>query len=707
MFRFSLKPTSPLCIGITLGSSVRFSAVRSIWAERRLEKLERQANDPAYRSDPRRQAELYRVDELYKSGNYQALIHRYENQPQLGSSGAKDDIATIQNDRECLKAYVSALSREGQIDRISDRILELLKEKRDLSGSNSSSSSSPLSSRPIDSKDHWLLTDVNEWERAIGGRFPKASSSRGAVGSSSLNRSRTDRYGGAGEQRLEPIQVTIAEAWSWSKFSRKLLSRIVYGILLMTGLSVILDQQGIIKSAGMAAAEVEPHNLQNPVTFDDVQGVDEAKNELEDIVSFLKEPKKFLDIGGKLPKGILLYGPPGTGKTHLARAIAGEAGVPFFQMSGSEFDELYVGVGARRIRELFTAAKAKAPCIVFIDEIDAVGSKRNSRDQSYMRQTLNQLLVELDGFSSNEGVIFIAATNTPEALDKALIRPGRFDRHVAVPLPDVQGRAKILQVHMKGVTVTSEVDTNTIARGTPGFSGADLSNLINQAAIRASKEMAPGVRNEDLEWAKDRIIMGAERKSAVITEHSKKLTAYHEGGHALVAMYTAGADKLHKVTVIPRGSALGVTVQLPEADRTTHTKRELNAMIDVCLGGRAAEEIIFGSEEITTGASSDLEKASALAREMVTTYGMSDKIGLVSIRSEELEKAAPNTKLLIDTEMKMLLENGYSRASNLLKSHKEELHRLAKALIEYETLTFEEVKVVVKGGDLNSFRKKQ
>ncbi|KAJ3219429.1 hypothetical protein HDU67_001260 [Dinochytrium kinnereticum] len=473
------------------------------------------------------------------------------------------------------------------------------------------------------------------------------------------------------ENRLEPIQVTISEAWSW-------------------------NQQGIIKSAGMVAAEVEPHSLQQAIKFEDVQGVDEAKHELEDIVSFLKEPKKYADIGGKLPKGILLYGPPGTGKTHLARAVAGEAGVPFFQMSGSEFDELYVGVGARRVRELFNAAKAKAPCIVFIDEIDAVGSKRSSRDQSYMRQTLNQLLVELDGFSPNEGVIFIAATNTPEALDKALVRPGRFDRHVAVPLPDVQGRSKILEVHMKGVTVTPEVEVNTIARGTPGFSGADLANLINQAAIKASKDNAPGVRNSDLEWAKDRIIMGAERKSAVITEHAKKLTAYHEGGHTLVALYTPNADKLHKVTVIPRGQALGVTVQLPEGDKSTHTKRELNAMIDVALGGRAAEELIFGAEEVTTGASSDLEKASSLAREMVITYGMSDKMGLVALRSEELENAAPNTKLLVDNEIKLLLENGYSRASAILKVHKEELHRLANALVEYETLTLEEVKWVIK-----------
>ncbi|RKO90368.1 P-loop containing nucleoside triphosphate hydrolase protein, partial [Blyttiomyces helicus] len=346
--------------------------------------------------------------------------------------------------------------------------------------------------------------------------------------------------------KLEPIHVVLAEAWSWAKFGRTLGSKFIYGILLMTGLAVILDQQGIIKS-GMSGAEVEPNSSQAPIKFDDVQGVDEAKQELEEVVSFLKEPKKFMEVGGKLPKGVLLYGPPGTGKTHLARAVAGEAGVPFFQMSGSEFDELYVGVGARRVRELFAAAKKKAPCIVFIDEIDAVGSKRSSKDQSYMRQTLNQLLVELDGFSTSEGVIFIAATNTPEALDKALVRPGRFDRLVPVPLPDVKGRTKILEVHMRDVQMSKEVDTHIIARGTPGFSGADLANLINQAAIKASKESAKSVRMEDLEWAKDKIIMGSERKSAVITEENKRLTAYHEGGHTLVALYTPGAMPLHKV----------------------------------------------------------------------------------------------------------------------------------------------------------------
>ncbi|KAI8818046.1 peptidase family M41-domain-containing protein [Fimicolochytrium jonesii] len=493
-----------------------------------------------------------------------------------------------------------------------------------------------------------------------------------------------------------PIQVVISEAWSWSKFARKFGSKVLYGILLMTGLNVLLDSQGIIKS-GMNAAEVEPNSMAQSIKFEDVQGVDEAKHELEEVVAFLKEPKKFMEVGGKLPKGVLLYGPPGTGKTHLARAVAGEAGVAFFQMSGSEFDELYVGVGARRVRELFAAAKKKAPCIIFIDELDAVGSKRNAKDQSYMRQTLNQLLVELDGFSSGEGIIIIAATNTPEALDKALVRPGRFDRLVPVPLPDVQGRTKILEVHSKPVSVSPNVDMHTIARGTPGFSGADLANLINHAAIKASKEGVRSVRMEDLEWAKDKIIMGSERKSAVITEHNKNLTAYHEGGHTLVALHTPGATPLHKVTVIPRGNALGVTVQLPEADKTNHTRKELYAMLDVCMGGRVAEEMIFGPDEVTTGASSDLQKATAVAREMVLSYGMSEKVGAVGYGEDGWDRLSPATKGVIEMEVKNLLDGAYARATHLLKTHKEELHRLARALMEHETLDVDEIRIVVKG----------
>ncbi|KXS16848.1 ATP-dependent metallopeptidase Hfl [Gonapodya prolifera JEL478] len=456
---------------------------------------------------------------------------------------------------------------------------------------------------------------------------------------------------------------------------------------------------------------VEPSEVQHRITFSDVQGVDEAKGELEEIVAFLKEPKQFMEIGGKLPKGILLFGPPGTGKTHLARAVAGEAGVPFFHMAASEFDELFVGVGARRVRELFAAAKKMAPCIVFIDELDAVGSKRNSRDQTHARQTLNQLLVELDGFSSSEGVILIAATNTPESLDKALTRPGRFDRHVSVPLPDVRGRMRILEVHSKTVSISRDVDMHIIARGTPGFSGADLANLVNQAALKASKEGAKAIRMGDLEWAKDRIIMGAERRTAVITESSKRLTAYHEGGHTLVAMYSSGAMPLHKVTIIPRQGALGLTVQLPETDKYTHTKRELLARIDVCMGGRAAEELIYGPDEITTGASNDLEKATDIAREMIMSFGMSEKFGPVSLVTEAtagqggsiMSSLSPEGRKAVEAEVKQMLEASYSRAFNLLKSRIVELHRLVDALVEHETLGLDDIKVVVGGGKIKKW----
>ncbi|KAJ3157213.1 hypothetical protein HDU89_002625 [Geranomyces variabilis] len=686
---------------------------RHFWSERKLQRLETEASDPAYRFDPRKQAELYR--EMLKLGNHFALIDRYENQPQIEPASARypaatreADVSRVQTDPECAKLYVTALAKEGDLDRLTEKFLAAASTgiaARRTSGAGASAP--PLDPASVgEGREHWVRTDVSQWEKALGRRIPTTSSLSGSGGSrfAGARGAGAPPAAGAG-QNGGPIQVVLSEAWSWSKFVRKLSSKVLYAVLLMTGLSVLLDQQGIIKS-GMGGAEVEPNSLSESIKFADVQGVDEAKHELEEIVAFLKEPKTFMEVGGKLPKGVLLYGPPGTGKTHLARAVAGEAGVPFFQMSGSEFDELYVGVGARRVRELFAAAKKKAPCIVFIDELDAVGSKRSAKDQSYMRQTLNQLLVELDGFSTSEGVILIAATNTPEALDKALVRPGRFDRLVPVPLPDVKGRSDILAVHMKGVAVAPGVDTTTLARGTPGFSGADLANLINHAAIRASKDGAKGVRQRDLEWAKDKIIMGSERKSAVVTDHNKRLTAYHEGGHTLVALHTPGATPLHKVTVIPRGNALGVTVQLPEADKTSHTKRELQATLDVCMGGRVAEEIMFGPEEVTTGASSDLEKATSVAREMVLVYGMSDAVGRVAYGDHAWEAMSPGTKSLVESEVRSLLDASYTRATTLLKSHKEELHRLARALMEHETLDANEVRTVIKGGELKPLKDK-
>jgi ATP-dependent metalloprotease len=494
------------------------------------------------------------------------------------------------------------------------------------------------------------------------------------------------------------IEVIIHETTSFRLFLKKCIVGVAAILFAVMCTLLLLEKQN--NNSGVPYHDVEYTTAKSNVKFADVQGVDEAKEELKEIVEFLKNPEKFTRIGGKLPKGILLYGPPGTGKTYLAKAVAGESGVPFFQMSGSEFDELYVGVGAKRVRQLVALARKKAPCIVFIDELDAVGSKRNSKDQGYMKQTLNQLLVELDGFNSSDGVIFIAATNQIEALDKALIRPGRFDRHINVPLPDLNGREKIIETHIKNIHIGRDVNVNTLARGTTGFSGAELANLINQAAIKASKEEKLAVNMEDLEWAKDKIIMGIERKTAYVDEDSKKATAYHETGHAIVALHTPGALPLHKVTIIQRGNALGVTVQLPVMDKTSYTKKELLAMIDVCMGGRVAEELTYGPDEISTGASNDLEKATNIAREMVMSYGMADKIGLVSYKDVEWASLNSTTQLAIEAEIKSILENSRQRVVQLIKSHKNEYQNIANTLFIKETLTNEEVKEIASGVDI-------
>mmetsp|Transcript_14486 Transcript_14486/g.36024 ORF Transcript_14486/g.36024 Transcript_14486/m.36024 type:complete len:825 (-) Transcript_14486:545-3019(-) len=428
-------------------------------------------------------------------------------------------------------------------------------------------------------------------------------------------------------------------------------------------------------------------------SFKDVRGCDEAKEELKEVVEFLKNPAKFTRLGAKLPKGVLLVGPPGTGKTMLARAIAGEAGVPFFYTSGSEFEEVFVGVGARRVRDLFTAAKKHAPCIIFIDEIDAIGGNRNPKDQQYMRMTLNQMLVELDGFKASEGVIVVAATNFPEVLDKALVRPGRFDRHVVVPNPDVKGRQQILESHFKAIPRAPDVELATIARATPGFSGADLSNLVNVAALHAARLGNKAVTMRSLEYARDRIIMGAERKSAVISDKNRRLTAYHEGGHALVALHTAGADPVHKATIVPRGLALGMVTQLPEEDTTSVSRKQLLARLDVCMGGRVAEELIFGSDDVTTGASSDLKQATQLARAMVTKYGFSSRVGTVSLDYEDDGRSlSSETRAAVEEEVKGLVQGAYERARKLLLTRQHELHALAGELLDKETLSGDDIK---------------
>ncbi len=447
------------------------------------------------------------------------------------------------------------------------------------------------------------------------------------------------------------------------------------------------------------------------VVFEDVAGVDEAKQELQEVVDFLKDPQKFQKLGGKIPKGVLLVGPPGTGKTLIARAVAGEANVPFFTISGSDCVEMFVGVGASRVRDMFEQGKKHAPCIIFIDEIDAVGRHRGAGlggGNDEREQTLNQLLVEMDGFEANEGVILIAATNRPDVLDPALLRPGRFDRQVVVPNPDILGREKILKVHMRKVPLATDVDARVIARGTPGFSGADLANLVNEAALMAARVNKTAVGMDEFERAKDKVMMGAERKSMVMTDKEKELTAYHEAGHALIILNVPQADPLHKVTIIPRGRALGVTFSLPERDKYSVTKTELESRLAIAFGGRVAEEMIFGPENVTTGASSDISSATNIARRMVTEAGMSDKLGRVRYVANEQEvflghsvtqqkNVSEATAEIIDQEVRRLIEQAETHARDILKAHTDDLHNLAKALLEYETLTGDEVQALLRG----------
>jgi cell division protease FtsH len=449
---------------------------------------------------------------------------------------------------------------------------------------------------------------------------------------------------------------------------------------------------------------------QNKVTFADVAGVEEAKDEVEEIIAFLKDPKKFTKLGGRIPKGVLMMGPPGTGKTLLARAIAGEAGVPFFSISGSDFVEMFVGVGASRVRDLFEQGKKNAPCIIFIDEIDAVGRHRGAGlggGHDEREQTLNQLLVEMDGFESNDGVILIAATNRPDVLDPALLRPGRFDRRIVVPRPDVRGREGILRVHARRVPLSNDVDLAVIAKGTPGFSGADLESLVNEAALLAARKDKDKVDMFDFEEAKDKVLMGPERKSMVISEKEKRTTAYHEAGHALVARMIPGADPVHKVTIIPRGPALGVTQQLPEEDRLSISKDYAENRIAICLGGRIAEELIFG--QLTTGAGNDIEKATDLARKMVCEWGMSEKMGPLTFGKKEEQiflgrefaqhqDYSEATAQAIDAEVKRIVLEGYAKAKNILSEQLDTLKVIAEALLEHETIDGEDIDVLLSGG---------
>jgi cell division protease FtsH len=461
---------------------------------------------------------------------------------------------------------------------------------------------------------------------------------------------------------------------------------------------------------GKSKAKMLTEN-KNRITFDDVAGVDEAKEDLSEIVDFLKDPGRFQKLGGKIPRGALMVGPPGTGKTLLGRAVAGEAGVPFFYISGSDFVEMFVGVGASRVRDMFEQAKKNSPCIIFIDEIDAVGRHRGAGlggGNDEREQTLNQLLVEMDGFDPNESIIVIASTNRPDVLDPALLRPGRFDRQVVVPNPDVTGREKILRVHMRNVPLSSDVDVRVIARGCPGFSGADLANLVNEAALMAARKNRRMVVQRDFEDAKDKVMMGAERKSMVMSDEEKRLTAYHEGGHALVVLSVPSADPMHKITIIPRGMALGMVMQLPEGDRYSMNFEQMTSRLAIMMGGRVAEELIFGKNKITSGASSDISAATGLARNMVTRWGYSDQLGLVSYGDNQEEvflghsvartqNVSEDTAKTIDLEVRRLVQGGYDEARRILTERIEDLHLLAKSLLEYETLSGDEVVAALKG----------
>ncbi|KAI1431976.1 ATP-dependent metallopeptidase HflB [Xylaria sp. CBS 124048] len=488
----------------------------------------------------------------------------------------------------------------------------------------------------------------------------------------------------------EPVGSTV---FRWVKFFAWFCLVCYMSLVLVT--MIIEGMTYFRRPGGKVDSEVKAE--QQKARFTDVHGADEAKEELQEMVDFLRNPERFSQLGGKLPKGILLVGPPGTGKTLLARAVAGEAGVPFFYMSGSEFDEVYVGVGAKRVRELFAAAKAKSPSIVFIDELDAIGGRRNARDAAYVKQTLNQLLTELDGFDQSANVIIIGATNFPELLDKALTRPGRFDRHVTVDLPDVRGRLAILEHHVKKIKADKEVNLKAIAQTTSGLSGAELENIVNQAAVHASKNKAKSVGKSDFDWAKDKVLMGAERKSMVITAKEKEMTAYHEAGHALVNLFTKGSSStLYKVTVLARGPTLGHTAWLPEMDKYSYTVDNYLAQIDAALGGKLAEEIVYGPNQVTSGASADLQAATKLAFSMVASLGMSMKLGNMDYISR-YESLSSETRAGVEAEVQRTLNESYERARKLLLDHRKELDLLAKALVDYETLSKDEVEKVIQG----------
>tara|TARA_B100001057_G_scaffold96752_1_gene93445 strand:+ start:17202 stop:19121 length:1920 start_codon:yes stop_codon:yes gene_type:complete len=515
------------------------------------------------------------------------------------------------------------------------------------------------------------------------------------------------------------VRFTAEEPETQGLISQLLISSFPILLLIAVWVYFMRQMQGGggrgAMSFGKSKAKLLSEDNVN-ITFDDVAGIEEAKQELSEVVEFLRDPRKFQRLGGKIPKGVLTVGPPGTGKTLLAKAIAGEAKVPFFTISGSDFVEMFVGVGASRVRDMFETAKKQAPCIIFIDELDAVGRHRGAGlggGHDEREQTLNQMLVEMDGFEGNEGVIVIAATNRPDVLDPALLRPGRFDRQVVVPLPDIRGREAILKVHMRKVPISDDVEPSIIARGTPGFSGADLANLVNEAALFAARENKRKVTMEEFEQAKDKIMMGTERRSMVMNEKEKLNTAYHEAGHAIVGYIVPDHDPVHKVTIIPRGRALGVTMYLPEEDKYSISKEKLESNISSLYGGRLAEEMTLGPERVTTGASNDIERATEIARNMVTKWGLSDKLGPLTYSEDEGEvflgrsvtqqkQVSPETAQAIDAEVRNIIDRNYNRAKEILKKHKKQLKAMADALMKYETIDRKQIINIMEGREPGS-----
>lgn len=609
----------------------------------------------------------------------EAVIDRFEKFPALAI------------DERCTMIYFNALQRTSSMDKFS-----LSSFNRRLQGPNVQLDPSVIHSlAELEShkkgKSKGKITSETMRIIAHGGvGGAMGGAAGGGIGAAGV-------LGKLGGDAKNPLHVQMSNTTSGRAALLNLARQVIIVFIFVSAASALLEGTGLGgRGMGMGNSKHIQESEGSDVRFEDVKGVEEAKADLEEIVEYLKNPEKFTRLGGKLPRGLLLTGPPGTGKTLLAKAIAGEAGVPFFFSSGSQFEEVYVGLGAKRVRELFEAAKKKSPAIIFIDEIDAVGGTRKLKDQSALKMTLNELLVQMDGFDENNGVIVIGATNFAEALDEALLRPGRFDKHVTVPLPDVGGRKEILEMYAKKTKLSKDVDLSIIARGTTGFSGADLYNLMNQAALKASTDGLNAVTMAVLEYAKDKIMMGAERRTAVITPKTAKCTAYHEAGHALVAVLSEGAMPIHKATIMPRGNALGMVTMLPEGDQTSRSFKEMRAFMDVAMGGRVAEELIFGVENITSGAASDIQNATSTARAMVTKYGFSDEIGIVFHGGNTGEESASSeTRAKIDDEVKKMTEASYNRAKDLLKKYSKQHHLLAQTLLEYETLTGDEVRDII------------